>query len=285
MLEYKLEALCKSELPLVIQKLRKPYSHRIHQHNAVELVYIEHGAGWCAVNGIIHPMLTGDLYIIPVGATHEYYSEQNLQYTNILFNKSLFLENEQDLYWKFSGQGADKMPDKYTFGPHLQKMIVSRIDELNGELVSGESHSLLRSRILFLELLIFIIRNAEHAPGVLASCAQLHLGRVLSYITDHLGAKLSLEHLASISGYRPDYFGKLFRREIGLGVSEYICNRRIECACYELEYSSRTVDEIAVETGFFDTSYFIKMFKRYCGCTPLQYRRKHKTNVPAEPAR
>ena len=84
MKEYKLEALCTSELPLVIQKLRKPYSHRSHQHNAVELVYIEHGAGWCAVTGIIHPMLTGDLYMIPVGATPDYFSQENYRVATLL---------------------------------------------------------------------------------------------------------------------------------------------------------------------------------------------------------
>ena len=280
MWEYKLEDLCKNELPLVVERWRGPGYQFVHRHNAVELVYIEHGSGWCAVNGIVHPMLTGDLYIIPVGATHEYCCEKDFCYINLLFNESIFGEDELDLFRTFSGQAADKMPDKYTFGPDLQKKIISRIDELNAELFSSEAWHLQRGRALFIELLVFIFRNAVYATGICASHAQRQLGRVLSYSTDQLESRLTLGLLAEISGYKPDYFGKLFRKEIGVGISEYICSRRIERACYELETAKKSIDEIAQETGFFDTSYFIKIFKRNCGLTPAQYRRKHGT--PAE---
>ena len=281
MREYKLEDLCTTELQLVIQKLEGPSYQSVHCHNAVELVYIEHGSGWCAINDIVYPMLTGDLYIIPVGSTHEYYCEKDLRYINLLFNESIFEENERPLFHSFSGQTTDRMPDKYTFGPDLQKKISSRIDELNSELLSNAPWHLQRGRALFIELLVFIFRNAVRAPGICAPHAQRQLGRVLSYITDHLDSKLSLQLLAELSGYQPDYFGKLFRKEIGVGVAEYICSRRIERACYELERAGKSIDEIAQETGFFDTSYFIKIFKRNCGLTPLQYRRKHAQ--PAEP--
>ncbi|MBQ9501848.1 MAG: helix-turn-helix domain-containing protein [Lentisphaeria bacterium] len=276
MLEYKLDVLRAAALPLVIQRLKAPHYQEIHLHDAVELVYIEHGSGWCAVNGIIHPMLTGDLYIIPLGATHEYYCEKDLSYINILFNSSIFREDEQELYRAFSGQAADRMPDKYTFGPDLQPEILSRIDALNGELFSQEPYQPIRCRALFVELLVFIFRYAFHAPGIRASHAQIHLGRVLGYIADHLDAKLSMPRLAEISGYKTDYFGKLFRREIGVAVSEYIRSRRIERACYELEHADKSIDEIAQETGFFDTSYFIKTFKKYCGVTPLHFRRRSR---------
>ena len=274
MMEYKLEELCRGELPLVVQKLKMPNYQWIHKHNAVEIVYIEHGSGWCAVNGIIHPMLTGDLYIIPIGATHEYYGEQDLNYINILFDGRIFQEREQELYRAVSGRATDKTPDKYTFGPDLQSEIIRRINELDEELQSGEPFHSLRTGLLLTDLLIFIFRNAVHSPGIKASHAQKHLGRIMTYITDNLGAKLTLEHLAEISGYTTAYFGKLFRREIGTGISEYIFSKRMESSCHQLLHTRKTVGEIAAENGFFDTSYFIKRFKRYCGFTPLQFRRR-----------
>ena len=273
MLEYKLEELAGSDLPLVVQKLRLPSYQVIHRHNAVELVYIYHGSGWCAVNGIVHPMLTGDLYMIPVGATHEYYSDGYLCYVNCLFDRSIFKDDELELFRYFSANEPERMLDKYTFGPNLQEKITQLLDELNEEINTPSPFYLLRSRALFIELLIFILRNAVLAPGVRANHSQKHLGRVLSYITDNLNSKLSMKRLAEISGYAPEYFGKLFRKELGIGLSEYICNRRLERACYELEHSSMSIDEIAARTGFFDASYFIKMFRKHCGITPAQFRR------------
>ena len=167
------------------------------------------------------------------------------------------------------------MLDKYTFGPELNQEIKEKITMLQKELESDEPYSDLRCRLLFVDFLIFLVRNANIAQGIRASHAQQHLGKVLCYISDHLDSKLLLSDLAELSGYQPDYFGKLFRREIGISVSEYIRNRRIEQACCELTQTNHTMDEIALQTGFFDTSHFIKIFKKVCGMTPAQYRKNN----------
>ena len=50
--------------------------------------------------------------------------------------------------------------------------------------------------------------------------------------------------------------------------------QRLYCDLYlNQDYS---LSEIAQETGFFDTSYFIKTFKKYCGVTPLHFRRRSR---------
>ena len=272
--EFKFEELFNTSLPLVVQKLQTPYYQKIHLHNAIELVYIRHGAGWCAVNGTIYPMFTGDLYIIPIGATHEYYSDTSLSYINCLFDATVFHADEMEIFNFFNSRNGQDLPDKYTFGPDLQQKIAACFDELDREMNSMDPFHLQYSRSIFIGLLIFIIRHATAAPGVKASHAQKQLGRVLSYINDNLDKKLSLKSLAELSGYAPYYFGKLFRREIGYSVTGYICKCRLERAAYELENTAMTVDEIAVRTGFFDASYFIKVFKKYFDMTPSDFRNR-----------
>lgn len=273
MREYKLAELCPSKLPLAVEIRGTPCYQAIHRHDAIELVYIRHGAGWCAVDGVICPMLTGDLYVIPVGTTHEYYGDPGLSYVNCLFDRSIFHDDEMALFQQFVSS-EKVLASKYTFGPYLQEQLTCKLDELNRELRSDTPWHLERSRALFIDFLVFVLRNAAQAPGIVASCSHEHLGRVLSYIAEHLDEKLSLERLAALSGYNPDYLGRLFRREVGAGVSEYIRSRRLERACLELEKSDRSIDEIARMTGFFDASYFIRTFKKYCSLTPAQFRRK-----------
>ena len=183
MKEYRLEELGIGEIPLLIQRQVATYPERIHRHDAIEIVYIEHGSGWCAVNGIIHPMLTGDLYIIPVGATHEFYSDAPLKYINLIFKDTIFHESEHFLKENFSTSHHEDMLDKYTFGPHLQSEINEKINQISGELNSAEPHAKIRSRLLFIDFLIFLIRNAVLAPGIRSSHAQIHLGKVLCYIS------------------------------------------------------------------------------------------------------
>ena len=274
MQEYKLEDIAPCGIPLAVQIMDCPNYQSCHCHNAIEMVYIRHGAGWCAVNGTVYPMLSGDLYIIPVGATHEFYSDANtgFSYINCLFNLSFFRPEEDEMRLFFAGTNA--IPDKYTFGPEIQKKLNELFSVLAGELYSSKPFHFIRSRSLFMEILITVMRNTEHSPGIRATHAQKHLGRVLSHIADNLDKKLSLETLAGLSGYTPDYFGKLFSREIGIGLREYIRSRRIERACWLLTDTGKTVEEIAAETGFSDTSFFIKNFKKATLFTPLQFRKK-----------
>ncbi len=57
---------------------------------------------------------------------------------------------------------------------------------------------------------------------------------------------------------------------------EYLNNYRVELAGEQLLGSDMTVAQIAGNCGFNDMSYFSKMFRRYMGDTPLNYRKKHK---------
>ena len=281
MREFKLAELCRTELPLCVEIRGTPYYQEIHRHDAIELVYIRHGAGWCAVDGVVCPMLTGDLYMIPVGLTHEYYGDPGLSYVNVLFDEKIFHDDERELFRRFSVPDAGT-PVKYTFGPYLREELTRRLDELSEELCFSRPWHLQRVRALFIDFLIFVLRNASRAPGVQTACAQKHLGRVLSFINDHLGEKLPMEQLAEISGYAPGYLGRIFRREVGAGVAEYIRTRRLERACLELEKGDASIEEIARGNGFFDASYFIKIFRKHCAMTPAQFRRKarEKSGLP-----
>ena len=276
MYEFKLSELCQNELPIVLETWNFPNYQKIHKHDAVELVYITHGAGWCAVDGVVNPMLTGDLYVIPIGLTHEFYGDPGLEYVNCLFNKEIFKEDELKLFDHFNNSKRNEFAHKYTFGPFYHNKITGMLKELMEELSSTQIFHSIRARALFINFLIFIIQNTSQSPGIKSNCAQQNLARVLSYIDDNLEQKLTLEKLAEISNYTAEYLSKLFKKEIGATPSEFICKRRLEKACILLEESDFTIEEISNKTGFFDASYFIKMFKKKCAITPAQFRAKVK---------
>lgn len=279
MREFKLEELCRTSLPLVVQSLKEnPNYMPVHCHNAIEMVFIHSGAGWCAVDGVIYPMLAGDLYIIPIGATHEYYSDRNLCYVNCLFNRDIFLENELEIFQFFEKHPQNKMPDKYTFGPHLQRTFHRLLLDLEQEMCSKKTFYLQRSRSLFIEMLIFIQRNAVISPGICSAHAQKNLGRALNYIAEHINEKLTLSQVAAVAGYTPEYFGKLFYKELNISFSRYVIARRLEKVCYDLEHSDSSIEEIAFDNGFYDASYLVKKFKHFCNLTPGEYRARYREN-------
>lgn len=70
------------------------------------------------------------------------------------------------------------------------------------------------------------------------------------------------------------YFSKIFKKETGLTLTQYVNDFRLHKAAEELFQSQNTVLEIAMQSGFQNLSYFIRMFKKEFGVTPGEYRKK-----------
>jgi len=95
---------------------------------------------------------------------------------------------------------------------------------------------------------------------------------VLDYIENNFRNPLSLEELAGVVGMNPKYFCRTFTRQTHQSPMEYVNFYRIEQAAFMLSSTERTVTEIALECGFWDSSYFTKVFKKFKGITPKKYR-------------
>ncbi|MDE7294184.1 MAG: helix-turn-helix transcriptional regulator, partial [Oscillospiraceae bacterium] len=82
-----------------------------------------------------------------------------------------------------------------------------------------------------------------------------------------------MDDLCAVSGVSGQYICLLFKRTLGTRPMEYIAKRRIQAAKELLTSSDKTVENIAIETGFCTASYFCKLFKRYEGMTPIQFKK------------
>lgn len=98
--------------------------------------------------------------------------------------------------------------------------------------------------------------------------------RVKRFIASQLGEQeLSREEIASHVYLNPDYLTRLFKKETGLSISDYLQQQRIEYAKGLLERSDQPVGDIAVASGYSNLSYFSTIFKKAVGVTPADYRR------------
>lgn len=94
----------------------------------------------------------------------------------------------------------------------------------------------------------------------------------LDYIYEHLNQPLRVEDLAREVGLSPSYLSTLFKKEMGVSLSEYIMGRRIKAACNMLQFSGYSYAEIADELAFSSQSHFTKVFREQTGYTPKAYR-------------
>ena len=126
------------------------------------------------------------------------------------------------------------------------------------------------------------VRNLQYQlmfqyATTMGSFRKLHVNsrqivRCIDYISQHLHEKITMEALAEYVQLNETYLSKLFKKETGQSVSEYIRDRKVEEAAALLRYSEKTSVEIATDLGFSSHSYFISIFKKVMGMTPKEYR-------------
>lgn len=96
--------------------------------------------------------------------------------------------------------------------------------------------------------------------------------RAISYISKNYQTNITLNDVAKHVHLNPAYFSTIFKQSCGSSFKEYLNMVRIEESKRLLANTDYSVIDIAVATGFEDQSYFSKVFKKYTGLTPKQYR-------------
>lgn len=96
--------------------------------------------------------------------------------------------------------------------------------------------------------------------------------KAMVYIAENFNTPLTLEDVSDHVHLHPSYFSTVFKNAAGLSFKEYLNKVRIEESKILLQNTDFSIIDIAVAVGFEDQSYFSKVFKKYTGTTPKQFR-------------
>ncbi|AOZ92374.1 response regulator [Paenibacillus crassostreae] len=96
--------------------------------------------------------------------------------------------------------------------------------------------------------------------------------QVHEIVDNHLGQDTSVKSIADKVFLHPVYLSKIYKTETGESLSDYMIRKRMERALYLLKNSNMKIYEITSELGYQNPQYFSKMFKKYYGVTPHEYR-------------
>ena len=230
--------------------------HAYHEHDDYELAVLLSGSGWCYLGSDVFQMEAGHIYIIPPQRVHMMsYSDQtpHAMY-HIYFRTDLLNEIHQNF-------GFD-------LEPVFRKCTAV---ELNDELRARLDHALaISNRKPQASAIDYAIRHLLVESVLLAMARQLNLDSVppasaishptvqelLNFINRHFADDLSLDMLSSHTGLNRSYLCRLFRKEVGLTITEYINSVRIQNACRLLRESDLNITQISLHSGFNSTAYF-----------------------------
>lgn len=230
------------------------------------LIYCIDGMGWYEVNGEKHIVTANHFFVLPAGKPHAYGADENNPWT---------------IYWvHFSGAHAAIYATGALHPQEIQPNIHSRInyrnqifEEIFNTLSNGYSRESLRyvSSLLhyYLASMRYINfyrqtnRNTE-SDGMIA--AAIH------YMKENIEKPLTLNDLATYTGYSLTHFSSLFKQQTGESPHAYFNRLKIEVSCQMLNDTDMHINQICHKVGIADCYYFSRLFRRITGLSPREYR-------------
>lgn len=100
----------------------------------------------------------------------------------------------------------------------------------------------------------------------------VHVRRSIDYIYENLNEPLTLEQLSVREKLNPSYFSRLFAKETGSSLKNFVISAKVRTVENMLKYSDFSISEIAVSLGYSSQSAMTAIFRRITGLTPKKYR-------------
>jgi len=125
---------------------------------------------------------------------------------------------------------------------------------------------------ILIELSEQVFMNYNSTPDSIHT----RIATILEWIRIHSTSNdISLQTIAKKFNYNKDYLSRVFKKEVGLTIIEYINLQKINKAKDLLMSTDKNVDAIAYVIGIRDAKYFMKLFKKYMKLTPTEFRQSY----------
>ena len=114
-----------------------------------------------------------------------------------------------------------------------------------------------------------------------APCKQDIVAEMIAYIDENISSnQLSIVSTAEHFGLSASYVSRIFKEIKDMTILEYVNDKKIELARLLLTTTDKNIESIVTELGYFDTSSFIRKFKKIVGVTPGEFRKHSSTGSP-----
>ena len=228
------------------------------------LVYSHRGCGRAFINGSWTEVPEGSLIYIS--------SQSKIRYEPI-----------SDIPWTtawitFSGKFAESILPQKSFvigGDH--SYIYETVNSLREKYEEEDFYESVSSELYF--ILLKLRRLTENARNLTVhkNGTKGLFTKSLKHITEHFAEDIPISLLAEMCGVGEEYYCRLFKKLVGTTPISYINSLRISRACDILSNEpERKIEEIANLCGFFNISYFNRVFKKETGVSPGAFRENSK---------
>jgi len=255
-----------NKLPIYLLNLGmfdcQPHVKRGEEYSFPQIFYCTKGSGVLLFDGKKYDIKAGTGFFMPASYPHEYYPVGDVW----------------DNHWIIpAGYACEQMLEDMgfdapqTFTLNSTKLLDHFFRNMHEALVSDKLHGNLRASGYLYNFLVEL-EHSKNAAGARIETSHA-IVKCIDYIDNNFSRTITMEELCEVSGVSKQHLCRLFRKTLNVRPMEYIAKRKIQAAKELLSETKMPIEEIVEQTGFCTSSYFCKLFKRYEGITPTQFRR------------
>lgn len=163
----------------------------------------------------------------------------------------------------------------------LQSVIERKLQRMESVLKSKKAYSASEVKNQLLSIFLLILNGAGTRPDEYhmpkrKMMRYVKVAEMIQYIMVHYSEIYGLEDLAAIFYLDKSYLSRIFKEVTNFTVNEFINCQRIDHARVLLLDETLSMEDISKMLGYERLSYFDRVFKKYTGISPLQYRKSKK---------
>lgn len=255
----------------------------IRKNNFFELIYVVDGTGIQIINNNTFQYRKGNLFLITPQDAHSFEILTVTKFFFLRFNEYYVKGNAQNpqsetvLRMEYILQNASHRPgcilknkiDK----PLIASLIESIINEQNNQQIY---HQKIIEQIVNAIITIVARNIALKLPKNIKETTGEMVLEILHYIQENIydPTQLKATIISEQFNISLHYLGKYFKKQTGETLQEYISNYKLRLIEARLLNSDMRINEIADELHFSDESHLNKVFRKYKGINPSEFRKK-----------
>lgn len=242
------------------------YNYAEHVQNEYEAIYILSGSVEYKCNGEKYVVNADDMYFIQPGQTHEERSlSEPLEFIYIKFflynyrgaRMDSFLKDIPMQQFKNPGRGLREKFEKIFNEMHNQELAFKQVVE----------NSI--SEILIDVMRILQMNQLEKTSTI---SVNVIITQIIEDVAMNVHKNYSVEEISRTYGISKSSFHHSFKKQTGLPFKDYVNRNKIREAEHQLTVTDKTVTHISWSLGFSNVYYFSRLFKKYNGITPSEFR-------------
>lgn len=248
-----------------------------HWHNSLELVYMIEGSMVTQFeNNIRQTLHPGEFSIVNPRVIHSVTAQKNKAL--VLLIPSAVLEKYIPAYdlLEFHVDMHPENPVDVTRLERIKKIFTDMyiVYDIRPDAYLLKFNSLLYD-LLYTLVHSYSIRLTDKAVNKRNRSIN-KVKNIMRYIEDHHSEKIVMEDIAAHFGYNPDYLSKLFKKQLGLTVMQYLYEIRLHKIVRDLQETDHSIGTIFEDHGCTNYKYAMQLFKERYHCTPKEKRREFR---------